>query len=264
MGGVRSGAEDSIKFSFMNRDSFEDNVNSVLSMSDDLALKYQQEGNFVRIMENTPDVILNNVEGARDLETIISFHSLYLATRKSGVLKGHYHNLGETIKELPKYMSNPDTILLMDNGRLNLISEIDNEKKKGVISIELNTVKDINNSYNAYNLVISVFTGKDNYIRNNISKHAVAVKYEKDDLSQVNPQLYEWLAIINDKSSSGDNITQLNTKINTPTQKNQDRFTDTDRDYLSVVERGDMETAQKMVDEAAEGSHEPIFQLIWT
>ena len=30
-----------------------------------------------------------------------------------------------------------------------------------------------------------------------------------------------------------------------------DRFTKTDRDYLSAVERGDMETAQKMVDEAA-------------
>ena len=29
-----------------------------------------------------------------------------------------------------------------------------------------------------------------------------------------------------------------------------DRFTKTDRDYLSAVERGDMETAQRMVDEA--------------
>ena len=115
---------------------------------------------------------------------------------------------------------------------------IDNEKKKGVISIELNTVKDINNRNKAYNLVISVFTGKDNYIKNNIFKHAVAVKYEKDDLSQVNPQLYEWLATINDKSSSEDNITQLNTKSNTPTQKNQDRTTDID--YLSAVERGDI------------------------
>ena len=34
-------------------------------------------------------------------------------------------------------------------------------------------------------------------------------------------------------------------------KKYSDRFTEIDRDYLSAVERGDMETAQKMVDEAA-------------
>ena len=238
-----------IKFSLMNRDSFENNVKAVLNMTEDLALKNKQEGNFVRIMENTPNVILNNVENAKNLETIISFHSLYLAARKSGVLEGHYHNLGKKIINLPQYMSEPDAILLMDNGRLNLISEIDVEKKKGVISIELNTVKDINNKHNAYNLIISVFAGKNNYIRNNISKHAVKVKYEKNDLSQVNSQLYEWLASINDKSSFDNSVPQPASKINTPDEKSSDRF---DSDYLSAVERGDMATAQQMVDEAAE------------
>lgn len=36
----------------------------------------------------------------------------------------------------------------------------------GIISIELNTVKDINSKYSKYNLVVSVFTAKDNYLRN--------------------------------------------------------------------------------------------------
>lgn len=41
----------------------------------------------------------------------------------------------------------------------------------------------------------------------------VRVEYKKEDLSQVNPQLYEWLAIINDKSSV-DSIPDLISKIN--------------------------------------------------
>ena len=95
--------------------------------------------------------------------------------------------------------------------------------KKGVISIELNTVKDINNKFRAYNLVISVFSAKNNYIRNNIKKHVVDIKYAKDDLSQVNPQLYEWLAIINDKSSYDDRLPQNSYKSN-PLQGKNNRW----------------------------------------
>ena len=51
------------------------------------------------------------------------------------------------------------------------------------------------------------------------------------------------------------NLSQFKNEINSIKQKNRinysDRFTKTDRDYLSAVERGDMETAQRMVDEAA-------------
>ena len=71
-----------------------------------------------------------------------------------------------------------------------------------MVSIELNTVKDINSRYKKYNLVVSMFPSKDNYARNNLSKHGVKVEYQKEDLSQVNHQLYEWLATINDRSST--------------------------------------------------------------
>ena len=174
-------------------------------------------------MKHTPDVILKKVENAKDLETIISFHSLYLTARKNGVLEGHYHDLGEKLIELPKLMSEPETVLLMDNGRLNIITEIEVKGKKGIISIVLNTVKDINNKFRAYNLVISVFSAKNNYIRNNIKKHVVDIKYAKDDLSQVNPQLYEWLAIINDKSSYDDRLPQNSYKSN-PLQGKNNRW----------------------------------------
>ena len=57
---------------------------------------------------------------------------------------------------------------------------------------------------------------------NNIKKYVVDIKYAKDDLSQVNPQLYEWLAIINDKSSYDDRLPQNSYKSNPSQQNNSD------------------------------------------
>lgn len=42
--------------------------------------------------------------------------------------------------------------------------------------------------------------------------NAVAVAYEKEDLSQVNPQLHKWLAIVNDKSSV-EEASQVNPRL---------------------------------------------------
>lgn len=192
-----------IRYSLMNDDSFEDNVRDVVNMTDDVALKKKEQGNFIRVMNNTPSVILDNVKDAGNYEVIIRFDALYLASRKDGVLEGHYHNLGEDIiKKLPEFIENPDAIVRMNNGRLNLFTTIKTPKgNNGIISMEMNTVKDINSKYNKYNLVVSVFSAKDNYTRNNLYKNGENVEYQKEDLSQVNPQLYEWLTIINDKSS---------------------------------------------------------------
>ena len=95
---------------------------------------------------------------------------------------------------------------------LNIFAEILSEKgKNGIAAIELNTVKDINSNYKKYNLVISAFSAKDSYTRNNIEKNEVKVEYQKEAPSQVNPQLYEWLTIINDKPSI-DSISQTEEK----------------------------------------------------
>ena len=120
----------------------------------------------------------------------------------------------------------------MDNGRLNLFSQMPNAKAEdSTISIELNTVKDINSKNQKYNLVVSVFNAKDNYIKNNISNHGVLVEYKKEDLTQVNPQLYEWLATINDKSSNN-SISENSEKINT-----FDKKIDDERKSISKNER---------------------------
>lgn len=78
--------------------------------------------------EFRPDVILNNVSGAENLPVIINYTKLYLAIRGSGVFKGHYHNLGTDIaKQLPDFLSNPDAIIKLDNGRLNMLTTMATE-----------------------------------------------------------------------------------------------------------------------------------------
>lgn len=200
---AKRGRTETIRFSLMNNRSFEDNVQDILTMSDSEARVNVSEGNFVSVMKHTPDVILNNVEGAQDLEVIIRFDALYLASRADGIVQGHYHDLGvEITKRLPQLISDPDAIVRMDNGRLNILAEMKTDKgSNGIISIELNTVKDINSKNTKYNLVVSAFSAKDNYVRNTLQKRAERVEYTKKDLSQVNHQLYEWLATINERSN---------------------------------------------------------------
>ena len=200
---AKKGRTETIRFSLMNNRSFEDNVQDILTMSDSEARVNVSEGNFVSVMKHTPDVILNNVEGAQDLEVIIRFDALYLASRADGIVQGHYHDLGvEITKRLPQLISDPDAIVRMDNGRLNIFAEMTTDKgNNGIIAIELNTVKDINSKNTKYNLVVSAFSAKDNYVRNTLQKRAERVEYTKKDLSQVNHQLYEWLATINERSN---------------------------------------------------------------
>lgn len=185
------GQAETIRFSLMNNRSFENNVKDILSMSDADARAAKAADSYISIMKHTPDVILNNVEGAQDLEVIIRFDALYLASRADGALDGNYHDLGaEITTQLPQLISDPDAIVRMDNGRLNILAEMKTDKgSSGIISIELNTVKDINSKYSKYNLVVSAFSAKDNYVRNLLQKRAERVEYIKKDLPQVNHQL---------------------------------------------------------------------------
>lgn len=249
----KSAEVENVRFSKMNNESLESNVDNVLKMSDDEAIKNKQEGNFVSIMKRTPGIILENVMEAQNHEVIMRFDAFYLATRKEGVLEGHYHDMGEFMKELPRKLSDPLAILKMDNGRINIFAEFTSEKNKnGIASVELNTVKDINSRFKKYNLVVSVFNAKDNYIKNNISKHGVSVEYKKEDLTQVNPQLYEWLAIVNDKSSNN-SISENGEKINT-----FDKKIDDERKSISKSERFTVgrETEMRLAEELVKGYEE--------
>ncbi|MCM1114635.1 MAG: hypothetical protein NC397_03975 [Clostridium sp.] len=217
-------------------------------MSDEQAKQLKAADTYVSIMSNAPKVILENVSDAQNLEVLMRFDSFYLETRHSGALEGNYHNMGLQMAELPNYISDPDAIIRNDKGRLNLISAIDNNKNR-LISIELNTVKDINSKYNKYNLVVSVFHSKDRYI-NNLIKKSASLEYEKEDLPQVNHQLHKSLEIINGKSSNT-NVSQIDTDVNNNSMQDKTKYSLRDSDYEKAVNTDDLEKAQKLVDEAA-------------
>lgn len=95
----------------------------------------------------------------------------------------------------------------------------------------------------------------------------VSVYRITDIFKNINTKDYKFLKYIPDRFITAEQsgakrhaIEEDEKKSNTPTQKNQDRTTDTD--YLSAVERGDMETAQRMVDEAAETSDISFYYIL--
>lgn len=214
-------SDSEIKLSQKVKEPLDEFTQRVLDMSDEEAKRLKAEDTYVSIMSNTPPVILDNIKDADNLEVLMRFDSYYLETRHSGALDGNYHNLGMTMAELPDYIGNPDAIVRNYNGRLNLITAI-GENKNRLISIELNTVKDINSKNSKYNLVVSVFNSKNKYVENVIKK-AVSLEYEKEDLAQVNHQLHTSLATINVKSST-DNVPQSETSVNSNDMQDKGKY----------------------------------------
>lgn len=206
---------------------FETAAKDIMTISDYSARVNAEARTAVRILENTPNVILDNIEGSANLPIVINFTKMYLAARKSGVIKGNYHNLGSDIlMKLPQMISDPDMILQLGNGRLNLLSETKTENgNNAVVSIELNSTKDIEGKNKNYNVVVTLFSANDNYVRNLINKDGTEIKYTKEDLSQVNPRLYNRPATFNDKSSI-DNISQNDDIVNSNIRNNSGNDTE--------------------------------------
>ena len=218
-------------------EDYNDTVDNILSVSDETAKELADNRVAVEILKNTPNVILDNVKGARDLKVIINYTKLYLAVRKNGAFEGHYHNLGaEIAKKLPDFLQNPDAIIQLANGKLNLFTTVKTKKgNNGIISVELNSTKDIGGKYKDYNVVVTMFSSNDNYTKNLISGEGVNIKYKKEDLSQVNPQLYKWLAIINDKSSTNNIVSQDSDVVNSSVRL--DTENDTINDTLNLKDK---------------------------
>ena len=259
----RSDTVGSGQLSYMNDRSFKENIEEIAHMTDTEALQRKEDGQYITVSEHTPEVILDHVAGAVDRKIIIRFDAAYLATRHNGALQGHYHDYGNGIAEiLPEVLNNPEAILRMDNGRLNLMASIQTPKgNTTVVSVELDTVKDINSKYSPYNLVVTITPAKSNYIRNNIRNHGETVEYIKDDLPQVNPQLYEWLSIVNGKSSSDPSVAQRYTGSQDQSMQNSEKNSvDGQKSYLpaglqereNAAQAEKAENARRLAEEQAE------------
>ncbi len=211
-----------ISLDYMDDKPLSEVVKEIIEMSDDEAKKRKANGQYIKISQNTPSVVLQNVKGAKNLPVIMRFDAVYLATRSNGVLQGHYHSLNTDFsKRILSILSLPDAIVRLDNGRINLFGSVKSTNGvTSVVSVELETAKDINSKNSYYNLVVTMFEGKPNYVRSTIEKHVVHTEYTKENLSQVNPQLYEWLSTVNEKFSNDSTVTQKSPSVNSNISEN--------------------------------------------
>ncbi|MBE6687170.1 MAG: hypothetical protein E7591_08080 [Ruminococcaceae bacterium] len=190
-------------------------VDNIETISDDDAEYNKEYHTFVKISDSTPSIICEKCE-VPDLSMIIRYDTLYLETRREGVFPGHYHHLGtEVMRDIYDIISNPDMILKQNNERFVVIAYDSRVKgSETMISLEINSMKSIDNKYSNYNIVVTAFDLKKRYFKNLLSKKGAEIKYKKEDLEQVNPQLHEWLGIVNSQSSNN-MISKTNENVNT-------------------------------------------------
>ena len=213
---------------YSSRETLAEASSKLASIEDEDYLKDKEANPFVLVMENTPTRILDSMEGSNDRKILIRRDALYLAIRENGIQEGHYHGLGEKVlAELPKYLEDPDVILSTldpntkdeSKSRRLVLTHIPAKNGQAIISIEFDTIKDFEGKNEYFNLVVTVFDLHENYLKRQFNKFGAKVKYQKEDLAQVNPQLFEWLRTINAKSSDK-SIAQDDDSVNRDTEKN--------------------------------------------
>lgn len=177
---------------------------------------------YATVSKNTPQALIKEA-GAENLPLIMEYDSVYLATRESGALKGHYHNLGaEVMNEIPKALENPLALVKLENGRINAILELSDKKNDPIlVSVELSAIKKYGEKFSAYNLALTAFGAKSNYIKSLLSnpKNKVLVNKMTEATSQGKPRLNELPKIVNeeapDESTLKERVAQGDDNVNT-------------------------------------------------
>ena len=215
----------------------------------------KEENPFVYVSQTTPGV-LQIYADAKDLPIIMSYESLYLATRKSGDLPGHYHDLGaERMNEIVAKLNDPDVIVRLKNGRINeFVSVEDRNGRRTLVSVELAAVKDFGGKNQAFNLILTAFGAKEAYLSNiaeNTENEVLYPQKKTDGNSQVNPRLNKLPGTINEDPSAYGNRVAEN---GLPVKKQLSLSESDDKTYLAAVESGDMETANNIIREAAKSA----------
>ena len=178
-------------------DGFDAWCRSVESMSDAEYREAKQSTPLIMVSEETPAILQKY--GAKDRRMLIRLDALYLAIRADGAQEGHYHHLGaKNMAKLIEQLENPDAILTSDDGRLKALVRVDTKRGQALASIELETIKDYGGKYEAFNLVVTAFDYEKRYLKGLFARRDAKVLYKKETLSQVNPQLHEWLEIFNE------------------------------------------------------------------
>lgn len=163
---------------------------------------------FATVSNTTPQILVDRA-GAQNLPIIMDYSSVYLAAKKAGELPGHYHDLGADIMaEIPGKLNDPALMVKLENGRINEVVQLTDKKGNPIlVSLELSTVKNLGGSFNAYNLMLTAFGAKGNYINKLVSNpnNTVLINNLPGATSQVNPQLNKLPGVINEAASGSTN-----------------------------------------------------------
>lgn len=216
----------------------------------------------LKISDHTPQIYIEKA-GASDFEIVMSWDVAYLAMKKNGEISGNYHGLGADImKALPLALENPLYIVKQKNGRIAAVTQIVVKGKRAVFaSIELEafktTIQEGKTESKKYNLVVTVTDAKPNYLQNTIFSGNVVYNKNGEDPAHFILRLKSLdkaLPTYDRAESSTDSISQKSEKSTEIQKKNLPDAKATDRAYLDAVKRGDTETAERMVREAAKNA----------
>lgn len=190
-----------------------------------------EKGQYIEISQQTPAIIVEKAH-AKNLPMAIQFDIAYLETRHDGKLQGNYHNLGaDRMKNIPELLENPEYIIKLPNGRLNIIVDLSTEKgKQALISIELEQAKQVNGKFNKYNLILTAFGAKSGYLNRIANNPDNEILYKKTTESQGTDQLHKGLDGIND-SVSNNRLTQDEPIVNTYSTQEDESYS------IPVLER---------------------------
>ena len=131
----------------------------------------RQEQPFAIVRDTTPNLLIQKA-GAEQLPIIMSYETTYLSSRKDGPQPGHYHNLGAALMaQIPAAPEPPLTMVRQKNGRIVEVLDLKDSEGRSVCTvIELSVIKGFEGEYLAYNLMVTAYGAKENYIRNLLDK----------------------------------------------------------------------------------------------
>ena len=222
------------------------------------------------VLDKTPQIYIDKAK-AKNLEIVMSWDIAYLAMKKKGEILGNYRGLGsEIMKKIPDAIKNPLYIVKQKNGRIAAISELVVKKNRVVtVSIELETFKTTVQSgltkSDLYNLIVTVLDAKPNYLHNNIFSGKIVYNKNNETPAHFILRLKSLKKALpaNDLAKVSENIiSNLNESVNTQNSETEkgtmkaerNNGRNSDQAYLDAVEKGDAETARRIVDEAAKNA----------
>ena len=189
-----------------------------------------------------------------DYPIAMNYRDAYLSMHSKDTGKYHgdginYHDLGVNGLEsaLTSFESPKAIMMSKRQGKIELVLQGVDKKGKSLLSIvAINTKTQNNRKFLDAHIVTSVYGRKsiEKYISNAENEGRLLLT-KKEETSQGIPQV-QYEGNINEISS--------NYSISDSTAKSQGKFSDRDADYMTAVESGDTETAQRMVDEAAKNA----------